>query len=144
MFSLRRRIVVPAPAVAPDAPLPPVHEVLEEIVKDYTKRSTILFAVLFGCQLFYLFLLKFLKHAFIDNFELQPMDQYHRFMAVIMLLFLVVVLYQIVFTNYDRAIIIILMATPFFVSPFFATEICKEAFFEDVSPFYKIYIFSHF
>ena len=122
MFLLRRR-VAPAPAVAPEAPVapPPLdHDEVEE-----TKRLTILFAGIFGCQLFLLFLYNFWKQP--ENFELQPMDQYHRFMAVIMLFLLMVVLYHIVFVSYERAESVILIATPLFVSLFFAKKICKHS-----------------
>ena len=124
MFLFRRRVAA-APAVAPLAPPNFNDDEFEEHVKYCIKWSIINYAGVLVCHLFLLVLFKFLVPAVIENFKLQPMDQYHRFMAAILLLFLVVVLYHIVFIKYERAQTIIIMATPFFVSPFFDKEIYK-------------------
>ena len=118
MFLFRRRVAA-EPEAAPLAPPNFNDDEFEESIKDDFKWLIIWYAVVLFGQLFLLFLFNFLIPAFIENFELQPMDQYNRFMAAILLLFFVVVLYQIIYSTYDRAQTIIIMATPFFVSPFF-------------------------
>ena len=114
MFLFRRRVAAPAPVVPPF-----IYDEYEERFESLTKRSAISTAGFFSCQLFLLFILKFLKKPDVENFVLQPMDQYHRFMFIIMLLFFLVFLYHMVFISYDRAESIFIMANPLFVSIFF-------------------------
>ena len=116
MFLFRRRVAA-EPEVAPVAPPPRVHDEDEEKLKIFTKCVTILFAGCIGGLLFWMFLHKFWNKP--DNFELQSMDQYHRFMAAILLIFFIVYLYYMIFISYEKAQSVSYIATPFFVSPFF-------------------------
>ena len=70
MFLFRRRRVAPAPAVAPVAPPPRVHDEVFRL-KNFTIVLTASYAGVFVLQLILLFLFKFLNRPSIENFELQ-------------------------------------------------------------------------
>ena len=118
MFLFRRRVAAEPEAAPVAPPLLDIDE-FDEKVKRFNKWSTIGFAGYFAWLLISLYLLKFSIQPDVENFERQPMDQYHRFMGAILLLLFMVVLYQIIFVGYERAQTVMLMATPLFVSPLF-------------------------
>ena len=122
MFLFRPHVVA-APAVAPVAPRPRIHDILEEHIKGSTKWSTIGFVGFLGGLFFLLYLYKFWTKSDVENF-----DQIHQFMPASLLVLFGVVLYQLIFVSYERAQFVIQMATPLFVSFFCLKKFVRETF----------------